>query len=126
MKKGVTIIVFNYESLSFLKACIRQIRKYKHDEIYQHIIIADQSCEKSHEGVILEFGNSEDISIVKMNSVCSGYAIDYIMRNVDIKSEYVCTLDSDAFPIHKNWLYVSIKLIEENNNVYESTNKSTL
>lgn len=50
-----------------------------------------------------------------MKNLFSGYAIDYIMRFVDIKTEYVCTFDVDAFPIHKNWLYMCITLIQENN-----------
>ncbi len=113
--KSITIIVFNYESLPFLRACIRQIRKYKHPEIEQKIIISEQSSESSYLDVLKEFENQEDITIVKMKAVCSGYAIDYIMRFIDIQTEYICTLDSDAFPIHKNWLYVCLKLIEENN-----------
>lgn len=115
MKTSCTIIVYHYEALPFLRACIRQIRKYKHPEIEQHIIITEQSSENSYNQVIAEFGNDRDVTIVRMKAICSGYSIDYVMRFVDIKTKYVCTMDVDAFPIHKNWLYLCVKLIEEYN-----------
>ena len=108
-----TIIVYHYESLPFLRACIRQIRKYKHPEIEQHIIIADQSSELTQITINAEYEGDSDITIVQMKSICSGYSIDYIMRFGDIKTEYTCTMDVDAFPIHPNWIYIPIKLIEE-------------
>lgn len=107
-----TIIIFNYESLPFLRATIRQIRKYEHPEIKQTIIIADQSSEKTHIEVLNEFG-SLDIQVVKIDTHGSGYSVDYIIRNIDIKTEYVCTLDVDAFPIHINWLYASIQILND-------------
>ena len=115
LKYDCVIIVYNYESIHFLRICIKQIRKHKHSKINQHIIISEQSSEESYNEVVREFGHCDDITIVKMKTICSGYAIDYIMRYVDIidKSNYICTIDVDAFPIHNNWLYIPIKLIED-------------
>lgn len=110
-----TIIISHFESLPFLEACVNQIRKYKHPEIEQHIIISEQSGKEDYDKVVSQFGNDPDITIAKMKSLYSGYGIDYIMRFVDIKTKYICQLHADAFPIHKNWLYLSIKLIEEDN-----------
>ena len=115
MTTSCTIIISHFESLPFLRACVRQIRKYVHPEIEQHIIIADQSGQGIHETVMSEFGNSPDITVAKMKGLYSGYGIDYVMRYVPISTEYICQLHVDAFAIHKNWLYLSIKLIEENN-----------
>ena len=108
-----SIIIYNYESLHFLKACVRQIRKYAHPEIEQHIIIAEQSNETSNKEVWALYGKDPDITIVNMKAICSGYAIDFIMRFVNINSEYICTLDVDAFPIDANWLYKSIEKLQE-------------
>ena len=113
-----TIIISHYESLPFLRACVRQIRKYKHPEIVQHIIIADQSRNDSKDGIyyldLLEEFPENDITVCQTMPLYSGYGIDWIMRNVEIKTEYICQIHVDAFPIHKNWLYLPIKLIKEN------------
>lgn len=106
------IIIYNYESIEFLKASVRQIRRYKNPLIDQRIIISEQST-KERQLVIDMFGQDSDITIVPMEAAGSGYSIDYIMRNIDITEEYVCTLDVDAFPVHINWLYVPITLIQE-------------
>lgn len=115
MKKNCTIIIFNYNSLGFLKLCVKQIRKNTHPEIECHILIADQSNEEENKKIVEEFDNSMDITIVPMKALRSGYAVDFIMRNVEIKTDYVCTLDCDFFITNKNWLSLSITLLEENN-----------
>ena len=122
MKKGCTIIISHFESLAFLRACVRQIRKYVHPDIEQHIIISEQSGEAIHNQVLSEFGNASDITVAKMKGLYSGYGIDYIMRYVDIKTEFICQLHVDAFPIHKNWLSLSIQLMEENNFAFVGQN----
>ncbi len=114
MSKSCTIIISHYNSIPFLRTCIRQLRKYIHPKIGQHIIISDQSNDEIHEQVILEFGNSSDITIVRTKGLYSGYGIDWLMRHASIESEYICQLHVDAFPIHKNWLFMPISLMEEN------------
>lgn len=109
-----TIIISHFESLAFLKACVRQIRKNKHPEIHQEIIIADQSSDKTHNEVIEKYWGAPDLRVIKMKSLYSGYGLDFLMRYADIKSDYICQLHTDAFPIHGNYLYLPIKLIEEN------------
>jgi hypothetical protein len=113
MKTSCSIIIYNFESLHFLRANIRQIRKLAHPDIHQHIIISEQSSEIARQQVYAEFERDRDITIVPMQAVCSGYSIDYILRAVDINTEFICTMDVDAFPIHKNWLYTSIRLLQE-------------
>lgn len=123
-KTSCTIIISHYESLHFLHACVRQIRRYKHKDVRQHIIVADQSDDETNDKIIAEFGKktniepcgtNRDIRIVKMPPLYSGYGIDYIMRFIPLSTKYICQLHVDAFPIHKNWLWLPIKLIEENN-----------
>ena len=121
MKTSCAIIISHYESLPFLRACVRQIRKYKHPDIIQEIIIADQSGGAIHNQLMSEF-ESPDIAIVWMKPLYSGYGIDYVMRFVEIPTEYICQLHVDAFPIHKNWLYLSIKLMQENNFAFVGQN----
>ena len=109
-----TIIISHYESIPFLHACIRQIRKYKHPRIEQRIYIIDQSSGETFEEIEGYF-RSHDIYVVRTPALYSGFGIDYYIRNYNIVTDYVCQLHVDAFPIHRNWLYLPIKLIEENN-----------
>ena len=111
--KSCTIIVSHYESLSFLKACIRQIRKYKNPKIEQHIIICDQSSQYTFDLILLEYGNNDDVRIVQTKPLYSGYGLDSILRYFIIKSDYIAQIHVDAFPIHKNWLSMPIALIEK-------------
>jgi hypothetical protein len=114
MKKSCTIIISHYESLSFLRTCIRQIKKYTNPDISQSIIIADQSSEETHQKLLNEFKEESGISIFNMKPLYSGYGIDWLMRCASIETDYVCQLHVDAFPIHKNWLYMPISIMEKN------------
>mgnify|MGYP001606871162 CR=1 FL=1 len=115
MTTTCTIIVYHFESLQFLKACIRKVRQYAHPQVQQHIIITEQSTQDCYNKVMAEFGNSHDITIVRMAPLWSGYALDFCMRYSNIKTDYVCAIEPDVFPIHKNWLYLCIALLEEYN-----------
>lgn len=110
-----TIIISHFESLPFLHASIRQIRKYAHPAIRQEIFIIDQSSNKTADEIIFLYGDDSDIHIVSSLPLYSGYGIDVVLRNNYINTDYICQIHVDAFPIHNNWLYLPIKLIEENN-----------
>lgn len=115
MKTSCVIIISHFESLPFLRAAIRQIRKYAVPEISQHIIIAEQSCKRTYSQVKEEYGNDEDITISWMRALYSGFGIDHIIRNEEINTDYIVQLHSDSFPISFSWLRLSITLIEEYN-----------
>lgn len=111
--KSCTIIISHYESLHFLHACIRQIRRYEHPDIKQHIIIVDQSCEDTRNIIFKEYNYVRNISLRSSDPLYSGHSIDCAMRMENFKTDYICQLHVDAFPIHKNWLLLPITLIEE-------------
>lgn len=108
-----TIIISHFESLSFLRAAIRQFRKYEHPEVEQKICICDQSSYSTWEQIGKEYGNSTDMILVHTDSLYSGFGIDYCMRHIDFKTEYIAQYHCDAFPISDKHLYLPIKLIEE-------------
>lgn len=118
-----TVIISHFESVNFLHACISQIRKHRHPQVDVHILIADQSRDEYHDNIAKQYGNDEDVTVVKTKPLYSGYGIDYIMRNVEIKTDYVCQLHVDAFPIHKNWLFMPIAMIEEFGFVFVGQNQ---
>ena len=115
-KTSCAIIIYSYESFQFLKTCIRQARKFKHPDIEQRIIVSEQSKNvNEYNRVVAEFGNDSDVTIVHMKALFSGYSIDYILRYVPIESEFVCTMDVDAFAISPSWLSMPITLLQEDN-----------
>lgn len=107
-----TILIYDYESPGFLNVCVQQVRKHRHPEVAQHIIIAEQSGMETYRKVVEMYGRDPDITIVPMKKVCSGYAIDFVLRFLPITTEFFCTLDVDSFPMHDNWLYAPISLIK--------------
>ncbi len=118
-----TVIISHFESPNFLHTCISQIRKYNHPQIDVQIIIADQSQGVVGDNIERHYSEDEDVKVVRMKPLYSGYGIDYIMRNVEIKTDYVCQLHVDAFPIHKNWLFMPIAMIEEFGFVFVGQNQ---
>jgi hypothetical protein len=108
-----TILISITHELVFLKKSIELIRRYKHSYIEQDIIIADQSEEDMSSIIENLYGSDNDITIIKLPRVDVGWSMDESCKIA--KGEYFCSLDGDAFPIHKNWLYVPIKLIEKYN-----------
>lgn len=115
-----TIIISHYESLPFLHAAIRQIKKYTNPEISTRVIICDQSLWGTYHKIVEDYVDNKDISVVNLTVVrteplYSGFGIDWIIRHMDVNTDYVCQLHVDAFPIHKNWLLLPISLIEEYN-----------
>jgi hypothetical protein len=99
--------------LYYLKGCISQIQKYANPEIQHDIIIADQSDNDVHAEVVALYSKQPGIKVIKLPRIDAGYPID---AGLEIATgDYFCSLDCDCFPVHKNWLYVPIKLIEKYN-----------
>lgn len=112
---SVTIIISHFESVPFLHAAIRQIRKYKHPKIRQTIYIIDQSSKETFVEIDKQYGDNSDIELVLIEPRYSGYGIDWAIRYGNINSEYICQIHTDVVPISLQWLYLPIKLIEEYN-----------
>lgn len=111
--KSCSIIVSHFESLNFLKACIRQLRKFKNEKINQQIIICDQSGPQTHRLVMDLYDGNEDVIVVWTKPLYSGFGLDWIFRNVPIQSDYIAQIHVDAFPLKNTWLSMPIALIEE-------------
>lgn len=110
-KTLVTICIPICHELEFLKGSIRQIKKYRHENIGYEIIICDQTSDVMSEEINKLFGSDDEITIVKIPRVDAGYPLDVAVRMA--KGEYFCSLDADAFPISNLWLYLPVKLIEK-------------
>ena len=110
-KTLVTVCIPVCYEFEFLKGSIRQIMKYKHDEIDYEIIICDQTSPEMSEKINQLYGGNSEIKIVRIPRVDAGFPIDVGVRMA--KGEYFCSLDADAFPISNLWLYLPVKLIEK-------------
>lgn len=125
LKTSCAIIVSHFESLPFLRTCVRRIRQHKHDLIDQIIYISDQSGDETHGKIVEEFGDDLDVKIIRTKPLWSGYGVDYILRYCNIKTDYVCQMHVDVAVISKNWLYLCINLIEEENFVFVGQHQFT-
>jgi hypothetical protein len=117
---GCSILIGHVDTLNYLKFGVEQIRKYRHPEIPQEIIIVDQSPEAVFEEVRALYGTDDDIRLLRTAAVDLGYVIDVGLRHS--RFDFCCTLDCDAFPIHRNWLYLPIRLLEKHNIAFVGSN----
>lgn len=114
-----TIIISHFNSLPFLRQCIRQIVKHSHSEIETHIIVCDQSTGQEaydvYDAMLDEGRGIKYFKLVHTKPLYSGYGIDWCIRSLDIQTDYICQVHTDIVPVSKNFLYLPIRLIEENN-----------
>lgn len=113
MKCTILIPACTQFEANFVLYSLKQIDKYRHPEIEQEIIIADQTESDVFVNLISTLPTRllKEIRIITMPRIDAGYPIGEGARHAT--GEYFCSLDADAFPIHRNWLYMPIKLIEK-------------
>jgi hypothetical protein len=112
MKPSCTILIPHVNTPQLLFGSVEQIEKLTNN-IDWEIIIADQSSADIHNTVALKYAGHPRIKVLKLDKIDAGYPIDVAARMSD--KEFFCSLDADAFPMHKNWLYAPIQLIKEFN-----------
>ncbi|MFQ6034255.1 MAG: glycosyltransferase [Sedimentisphaerales bacterium] len=99
----ITIVAVNFNTLDFIKLCISKVFELS-DLPFEMIVVDNGSTDQS-----LEYLKSEKrIKLLQLpQNVGHGPALDYAMKYVATK--YVVVMDSDAHPIHKEWLSRLIK-----------------
>lgn len=95
---------------------LKKIDEFRHPLIEQEIIICDQLSKKHSLNFDSNIGTlpiqvQKEIKIMPIPRIDAGYPINVGAMNAT--GQFFCTLDADAFPIHRNWLYLPIKLIEK-------------
>lgn len=101
-----TVIIYTCDSGLFLDYNIKQIEKYQ--KVPTKIIIANQG----------EYEEIEcDYQVVKIPKKKSGYSIDFLFNNGYIDTEHVCTLDVDCWPVHEDWLYRPLQMMDKYHHV---------
>lgn len=112
MKDTCTILIPHVNTPHLVLGSVKQIEKLT-DNVDWEVIIADQSSDDIHNKLVEEYKDNSRVKVIKLEKIDAGYPIDVVSRSST--KEFLCTLDADAFPIHKNWLYTCIQLIKEFN-----------
>lgn len=112
MKDSCTIVIPHVNTPHLVFGSISQIEKLT-DNIDWEVVIVDQSDPAIHEQMVNKYKNHPRVKVMKAQRIDAGYPIDLVARSSN--KEFLCSLDSDAFPIHPNWLYLPIQLIKEFN-----------
>lgn len=112
MKDSCTIVIPHINTPHLLHGSISQIDKLTHNVDWE-VVVADQSDPAIHEEIVNRYKANPRIRVLKLHRIDAGYPIDVVARSSG--REFLCSLDTDAFPIHPNWLYLPIQLIKEFN-----------
>jgi glycosyltransferase involved in cell wall biosynthesis len=102
----VTIIVVNYNTKKFIELCIKSI--YKNTTPPFNLIIADNGSTDGSVEFMKPLAQSGKIHLVSRRTGQSasehGKAIDHILYDSGlIKTQLICTIDSDAYAAKSGW-----------------------
>ena len=105
----INILIYNYNSLHWLNICVTEIRRHTKEKY--HILIADQS--ENPTPVDNFFHRHRDVTVYHMEARGCGYGLQWILDHVKITSEYLVTMECDAFPVSDQWISTPIRLLNE-------------
>jgi hypothetical protein len=112
MKDTCTILIPTVNTPHLVYGAITQIEKFT-DNVDWEILVADQSDPHIHNEIVQRYANHPKVKVIQLARIDAGFPIDIAARSST--KEFLCSLDTDAFPIHPNWLYLPIQLIKEFN-----------
>ena len=109
----VTVAIPHADTPWFLRACLESIAAQQHPEIELEVLVADQTRDdKLHKEVCAVVAASAvPTKLVYCRHLGSGSGLDRLLKFST--GEYFCSLDCDAWPIHKNWLWMPVQLVNE-------------
>jgi glycosyltransferase involved in cell wall biosynthesis len=100
-KKKVTILIVNFKTLDLIKRAIEAIRKLTNKDDYDIIALDNGSNDESLE--YLRSCVGDDLQLVESSTnLGHGTALDKIAKLV--RTPYMFTMDSDAYPTTSEWL----------------------
>ena len=112
MPDSCTIVVPHINTPHLLYGSISQIEKLT-DNVDWEVLVVEQSRDDIHNAILERYKGHPRVKVQRARKIDAGYPIDLAARSST--KEFLCSLDTDAFPIHKNWLYLPIQLIKEFN-----------
>lgn len=106
----VTILIVNYKTHDLTKECIKSIINITKTPTYNILVFDNNSNDKSLEYLqSLKYSNFALVENSK--NIGHGAALQQLSKIVNTK--YMCALDSDAWPIRKDWLEYMISKIND-------------
>jgi len=110
--ESCTIVIPHVDTPYLIDGAISEIKRLTKNVDYE-ILIADQSNDYVFNYLKNKYEKDNKVKLVKLPRIDAGFPIDYAARNST--KEFLCSLDADAFPMHKNWLLAPIELIKKFN-----------
>ena len=104
-----TVCIPHVNTPWYLDGCLKCIAAHQHPELALDLIVIDQSDERYMKQACAASMNGR-ATYLSTTRVDAGYPIDVALKMA--KGEYFCSLDCDAFPMHKNWLWLPIQCIK--------------
>ena len=100
-KKKVTVLIVNFKTLGLIKRAVEAIREMTNKEDYEIIVFDNGSNDESLE--YLRSCVGDDLQLVESSTnIGHGRALDKIVKLV--RTPYIFTMDSDAYPIRADWI----------------------
>ena len=100
-KKKVTILIVNFKTLGLIKRAVEAIREMTNKDDYEIIVFDNGSNDESLE--YLRSCVGDDLQLVENSTnIGHGRALDKISKLV--RTPYIFTMDSDAYPTSSEWL----------------------
>lgn len=94
----VTVVSVNYNTVDLIKLCVEKVIQCS-DMPFEMVIVDNNSTDGSREYL----RNQKGVRLIELDkNIGHGPALDIAMKHV--RSKYTIVIDSDAHPIHKNWM----------------------
>jgi glycosyltransferase involved in cell wall biosynthesis len=98
VRPGVTIVIVNWNSERFLRTAVHAVRRYSPSET--RIIVVDNG---SDDGSRAFLASRDDVRTLRL-PMNIGHEVAEDLGFLSARTEYVVSLDVDAFPLSDHWL----------------------
>lgn len=105
-RPGVTVVTVTWNSLEYLEVCLRGIRRFSPESV--EIIVVDNH---STDGTPQYLASQDVRTIRPPTNIGHGLGLDLAFAHA--RTEFVVTLDVDAFPISSEWLSTVLDPLRE-------------
>jgi len=111
MSASVTVCVPHVDTPHYAIGCVEAILRQAHPDVSVEVLVVDQSGPAAKAQMHAALDGRPGVRVLDAKRVDAGWPIDVAARVAG--GEFLCSLDCDAFPIHRNWLALPLRLIRE-------------
>ena len=106
LRPGVTVVVVYYRTPELIRVCLDQLEKHATPDL-REVMVVDNG---SGDGVVRSLSHPLARPHVLRRNYGHGWALDWAARRV--RTRYLVTLDSDAWPVSDDWLPALLGALE--------------